>query len=184
MFHVYQTYEWETFQVNGHQMVVEPGWGPTSHLFLLHQYAKRHPNSQDNRKSLLPLSAMGITRGFNEIRSRPNGEVVHEAQIRGCWWMFSFTSPIVCTLIGWVSILGAQWLVLQDKTLKAAGTVSESCSAWVSATTKHNSPLGLLCPNPWDLSKLMGQPRSIAWKHSVQVLLKSQKHLPRPSKYP
>ena len=51
---------------------------------------------------------------------------------------------------------------------------------------KHDSPLGLTCPNPWDVPKFMAQPRSFASKHvsRVQALLKSQKHLPRPSNVP
>ena len=124
----------------------------------------------------------------------------------------SLQGPMVCKMIGWVPfyfILGVNgasgrllgWLNNKAVTRPRHSKLRARCQnpvlpelqrrkgdiLWPPCLLqrKHDSPLGLTCPNPWDVPKF-SQPRSIASKHvsRVQALLKSQKHLPRPSKYP
>ena len=143
--------------MESHQKFHENPNGSSHHQSDQSVYAERHPNSQDNQKSLLLLSQWIIGSLCEaQMSSQVPLDAKNEAQIAGGWWrmsfegLFTFTSPMVCTMIGWVpfySILGVNSASshfqppsitnCKAKTLKAAGTVSESCSAWVSATTKR-----------------------------------------------
>lgn len=124
---------------------------PTSSFSTATKDAKWHPNSQDSQKSLLLLS-----RWIHWIQGKmvkPN-LVVSRSSIhlyRAQWfakWLDEFHS---ISFSEWTMLPDFQppWMTEQQgstaaKTLRAAGTVSESCSAWASTTKRWHLMTTLL----------------------------------------
>ena len=183
--------------MESHQKFHENSNGSSHHQSDQSVYAEQHPNSQDNQKSLLLLSQWIIGSLCEaQMSPQVPLDAKNEAQIAGGWWRFMYSPLQAQWFAQWLdefhSIPFSEWTVLpaissllrlqtarprhsklrarcQNPVLpeflqrRKGGIILPLCLL----QQKHDSPLGLICPNPWDVPKLMGQPRSIASKHII-----------------
>ena len=151
-------------------------------------YAEQHPNSQDNQKSLLLLSRW-IIGSLCEAPKCPSavGRFMKPKLLVVGEGLFTFTSPMVCTMIGWApfySILGvnsASSLLRLQTARPRHSKLPARCQNPVLPEflqrrkggiilplcllqQKHDSPSGLLCPNPCDVPQVDGSAKKHCFK--------------------